>query len=85
MHHTARIRVEKYTNLLLLLESGSSLGAGLLLALSLLEKSLGDQDVVAGRDGSTVLLRLVRRPAYRGMEQSAGLRIVARRDILQFG
>ena len=52
-----------WTNLLLLLNGSRPLGAGLLLALALLEQSLGDQDVVLGGDG-TVGARLVRSPAY---------------------
>lgn len=40
------------TDLLLLLELGGSLLAGLLLGLALLEESLGDQDLVLGGDAS---------------------------------
>ena len=37
---------------LLLLDGGGALSASLLLALALLEKGLGDQDVVVGRDSA---------------------------------
>jgi hypothetical protein len=50
---------------LLLLEGSGALGTGLLLALSLLEESLRDQDLVVGGDG-TISTRLVHGPAYRG-------------------
>ena len=43
---------EKITNLLLLLDLGGLLSASLLLALALLQKSLRNQDLVLGRDGS---------------------------------
>lgn len=48
--------------LLALLELGRLLGAGLLLALALLEEGLGDEDLVLGRDGTIVNIRLVRSP-----------------------
>jgi len=66
---------------LLLLDGVGALGAGLLLRLALLEKSLRDQDLVVGRD--TTIIRLVRSPDTRGgMEQSAGERTVAMRHSL---
>lgn len=75
--------------LLPLLELGSALSAGLLLALPLLEESLRDEDVVPGGDGGAVVreTRLVRSPRHtHGMEQSAGERTVAFLcDILCFG
>jgi len=43
---------ELNTYSLLLLGGGGALSAGLLLALSLLEKSLRDQDLVVGGDGT---------------------------------
>jgi hypothetical protein len=49
--------------LLLVLDGGGALSAGLLLRLALLQEGLGDQDVVLGGDG-TVGTRLVRSPAY---------------------
>lgn len=48
---------------LLLLSGGGALSASLLLALTLLEKGLRDQDVVVGRDGTVARVRLVRSPA----------------------
>ncbi len=42
------------TNLLLLRNLSRLLSAGLLLALALLEKSLRDQDLVLGRDGTVI-------------------------------
>lgn len=71
---------------LLLLDEGGALSAGLLLGLSLLEKSLGDQDLVLGRDGTTII-RLVHSPAYHAWygTESAGARTVAECDILCFG
>jgi len=48
-----RVRKEGVTNLLLLLKSSSTLSASLLLRLALLEKGLGNEDVVLGRDGPT--------------------------------
>lgn len=51
------------TDLLLVLDGGGALSAGLLLRLALLQEGLGDQDVVLGGDG-TVGTRLVRSPAY---------------------
>lgn len=62
---------------LLLLLEGVALGAGLLLGLPLLEESLGDQDLLLGRDGTAEAFRLVRSPAYQGMERSAGARTAA--------
>jgi hypothetical protein len=56
-HEVFRAKTEESTYSLLLLESSGALSAGLLLALSLLEKSLRDQDLVVGRDG-TVSSRL---------------------------
>ncbi len=43
---------KRVTHLLLLRDVGSLGGAGLLLALPLLQEGLGDQDVVVGRDGT---------------------------------
>lgn len=68
---------ETVTYSLLLFVGSSALSAGLLLALSLFEKSLRDQDMVVGRNGTILAFRLVRSPAYRSMEQSAGARTVA--------
>jgi hypothetical protein len=48
-----RVKKEGATNLLPLLESSSTLSASLLLRLALLEKGLGNEDVVLGRDGPT--------------------------------
>jgi hypothetical protein len=42
------------TNLLLLVSLGGLLGASLLLGLALLQESLGDQDIILGRDGTRV-------------------------------
>lgn len=53
MHHNARKMRRENTYSLLLLESGSALGAGLLLRLALLEKRLRDEDLLLGRDGTT--------------------------------
>lgn len=50
------------TDLLLLGDLSRLLGAGLLLALALLQESLGNQDVVLGGDGPVVTCRLVRSP-----------------------
>lgn len=59
---------------LLLLDGIGALSTGLLLRLSLLEKSLRDQDLVVGGDGPTII-RLVRSPAYHaGMKQRAPVR-----------
>jgi len=60
-----------------LLLGGVALGASLLLRLPLLEESLGDKDVLLGRDGTRGRARLVRSPAYRGMKRSAVARIGA--------
>lgn len=46
------MRVYFFTYSLLLLNGGGALSAGLLLALSLLEESLRDHDLVVGRDGT---------------------------------
>ena len=54
------------TNLLLLFLLGSALSAGLLLRLALLQESLGNENIVMGRDGSK-RDRLVRSPTYRSM------------------
>jgi len=51
--------------LLLLLDLGGALSAGLLLRLALLQKRLRDEDVILGGDRPT--FRLVRGPTYRGM------------------
>ena len=66
MHHNARETGEVITYGLLLIGLGGALSAGLLLRLSLLEKSLGDQDVVVSRDG-TMINRSVRSPAYHAV------------------
>lgn len=60
-----------------LLLGGVALGASLLLRLPLLEESLGDKDVLLGRDGTRGRAGLVRSPAYRGMKRSAVARIGA--------
>jgi hypothetical protein len=52
--------------LLLLVLLSSALGAGLLLRLALLQESLGNENIVLGRDGSE-RSELVRSPTYRGM------------------
>jgi len=52
--------------LLLLLDLGRALSASLLLRLALLQKSLGDENIVLSRN-RPVRVRLVRGPAYRGM------------------
>lgn len=64
MHQGAGGRVAGNTYGLLLVGGLGALGAGLLLALSLLEESLRDQDLVVGRDGSAHF-KSVRSPAYR--------------------
>lgn len=50
------------TNLLSLLDLSGLLSASLLLALALLQQGLGDENVLLGRDGTVVKLRLVRSP-----------------------
>lgn len=72
------------TDLLLLVDLGGALGAGLLLALALLQERLGDENAVARGDGggSTVSVRLVRSPAYRGMVKSADGELLLKRCIL---
>lgn len=42
------------TNLLLLLNVSRPLSAGLLLRLALLEKGLGDEDLLVGGDGTVI-------------------------------
>ena len=59
--------VDGNTYSLLLLDLGLTLSASLLLRLALLEKGLGDEDVVLGGDG-TKHVRLVRGPAYQRYE-----------------
>lgn len=54
----------EYTYSLSLGDGIGALSAGLLLRLALLEKSLRDQDLVVGRDGTTRAVKLVRGPAY---------------------
>lgn len=50
----------EYTYSLSLGDGIGALSAGLLLGLALLEKSLRDQDLVVGRDGTTRAVKLVR-------------------------
>lgn len=54
---------------LLLLDGGSALGAGLLLRLALLEKSLRDQDLVVGRDTTIRLVRSPKTTMWHGTER----------------
>ena len=53
------------TNLLPLVVVSGLLSASFLLALALLEQSLGNENLVVGGDGAGVTFRLVRSPAYR--------------------
>ncbi len=46
------MRIKNLTDLLLLLKLGGALLSGLLLALTLLQEGLGDQDLVDGSDAS---------------------------------
>jgi len=53
VHHIERADVVRgATYGLLLLDLGGLLGASLLLRLALLEKGLGNEDIVLGRDGT---------------------------------
>lgn len=57
MHHIVllpTVHKTEMTNLLLLVSLGGLLGASLLLRLALLQESLGDQDIILGRDGTRV-------------------------------
>ncbi len=68
VHHITQWKLngKASTNLLLLVLLSSALGAGLLLRLALLQESLGNENIVLGRDGSE-RSELVRSPTYRGM------------------
>lgn len=68
-----------------LLSGGTSLGASLLLTLALLEEALRDQDLVVGGNGSASACQISTGPAYHGMQQSAGARIVAASRHSRFG
>lgn len=75
------------TNLLPLLDLSRLLSASLLLALTLLQESLGDQNMVLGGDGTAVKLRLVRSPGHT-LEYDQGERRLENcrlRDILSGG
>ncbi len=87
MHHFFSIEQLRRggTHLLLLLDRSIPFGPRFLLALALLQKRLGDEDVVLGGDGPAVIARLVRSPAYRGMEKSAGGELLLKCDILCIG
>jgi hypothetical protein len=76
--------MRKSAYLLALLEIGGALGAGLLLALTLLEKGLREQDLVLSRDSAKVQIRLVRSPHTAVWEQ-APMRELLQCDILRFG
>lgn len=50
-HRSLEVARQGEANLLLLVLLGSALGARLLLRLALLQESLGNEDIVLGRDG----------------------------------
>ena len=61
--------MEISTNLLLLLELGGSLLSGLLLALALLQESLGNENIILGWNAPVCKISLVSR--IQSMEKSA--------------
>jgi hypothetical protein len=64
-----RVDMRISTDLLLLLELGGSLLSGLLLALALLQESLGDENIILGGDAPVCKISLVSR--IQSMEKSA--------------